>query len=326
MTDGRRSHSRAARRWIAVIAFTTALFLVATGMLLLLGGRPQKPAATRVVVAHAADPSAVAALPDGAFRYTERRTGRIREVDRRGRLRAALVASVQVRSSPGQRGLLGLAVDRHDATFAAWTRRTDGRLVVGQVAPGATRLVWVGPPSAELANGGRLAFAPDGRLLLGVGDLQRPDRTSDPGAPNGKLLLLDSQREPTQTPRVLTSGWNNPFAFTYGPGNRLWVADNAPGQRPERITRGDRRAAPVATTGSFRPLAPAALVPLGRERLGLCGYVSRVMREVHIDGDRPERPGRVLVEKCAVAAAVLPDRRAVVTDDDTIRITTQPLH
>ncbi len=326
MISRRRPRSQAVRRWMLVMVATTALFLVATGILLLLGGRPQEPAGTRVVVARAADPSAVAALPDGAFRYAERRTGRIREVDRRGTLRAAALATVQVRSGPGQRGLLGLAIDRHDATFAAWTRRSDGRLVVGQVAPGATRLVWVGPMGATLANGGRLAFTPDGRLLLGVGDLEQPARTADPVAPNGKLLLLDPQREPTQAPRVLTGGWNNPFAFAYGSGDRLWVADNAPGQRPERITRGDRKGAPVATTGTLRPLAPAALVSLGQGRLGLCGYVSRLMREVRLDGDRPERPGRVLVEGCAVAAAVLPDRRVVVTDDNTIRVTTRPLY
>ncbi len=301
------------------------MFLVATGILLLVKDHPQRPAATRLLVARAADPSAVVALPDGALRYAERLTGRVREIDPQGQLRRELVARVSVRSTPGQRGLLGLAVDRHGATFAAWTRRSDARLVVGQVAPGPVRLVWTGPRSATLANGGRLAFTPDGRLLIGIGDLERPGRTADPAAPNGKLLLLDTRREPTQVPRVVTGGWNNPFAFTYAPGGELWVADNAPGQRPERITRGDRKGAPVATTGTLRPLAPSALVSLGPHRLGLCGYVSRVMREIRVDGDGPTPPGRVLVDGCAIAATVLPDGRVVVTDDDTIRITTRPL-
>ncbi len=301
------------------------MFLVATAVLLVVGGRPEKPAATRVLVAGAGDPSAVAAMSDGGFRYAERRTGRVRQVDRRGRLNARSVARVEVRASSGQRGLLGLAIDRQGATFAAWTRRSDGRLVVGQVAPGPTRLVWEGPISATLANGGHLVSTRDGRLLIGIGDLERPDLTARSASPNGKLLLLDPQREPTQTPRVLTAGWNNPFAFAYAPGNQLWVADNAPGRRPERITRGDLHHAPVVTTGALRPIAPSALVSLGHHRLGLCGYVSRVMREVRIGGDRPSSPGRVLVQSCAIAAAVLSDGRVVVTDDRTVRVTVDPL-
>lgn len=320
-----RRFGRVVRTWLILVGATAVCFVVATTIVALLLGRPEKSAATEVVVADAADPSAVAVLPDGAFRYAERRTGRIRQVDPNGRLRSRVVASVAVRSTPGQRGLLGLAIDPKGETFAAWTRRSDGRLVVGQVAPGATRLVWEGPASADLANGGRLAFAPDGRLLIGIGDLEQPSRTADPGAPNGKLLLLDPHREPSQIPRVLTSGWNNPFAFSYAPGGDLWVADNAPGRRPERITRGDRTGGPQTTTGALRPMAPAALVALSDHRLGVCGYISRVMREVRIDGDRPSPPGRVLVRRCAIAAAVLPDGRVVVTDDHSVSVTSRPV-
>ena len=97
---------------------------------------------SRVLVAEAAEPTALAPLADGGLRYAERVTGRIREVSADGRLRAEPVALVAV-VSDGQRGLLGLAVDQFDRTFAAWTR-PDGRLVVGQVAGGpdpAPRLI-----------------------------------------------------------------------------------------------------------------------------------------------------------------------------------------
>lgn len=316
----------AARRWAWVIGAVTLVFLAATSVLWVVG-RPDRnrPMATRILVARAAEPSAVVALGSGGFLYAERRTGRIREVDPRGHLRASTVARVPVRSEPGQRGLLGLAVDRRGRTFAVWTRASDGRLVVGQVTPAPIRLVWVGPASTDLANGGRLAFAPDGRLLIGVGELQRPSLTADPKAPNGKLMTLDAEGEPTQRPRTVSSGWHNPFAFTYRPDGSLWLADNAPGRKAERITRGDRRGAPVATTGALRPVAPSALVPLGRDRLGLCGYVSRVMREVRVDGDQPSPPGPILVEHCAIAATVLRDGRVVVTDDESIRVTLRPL-
>lgn len=326
MVDRGHRLPAAVRRWTWITTAVTIVFLVATALLWVLG-RPDRarPFSTRVIVGHAADPSAVVALPSGGFLYSERRTGRIREVDARGHLRSSSVARVPVRAEPGQRGLLGLAVDRRGATYAAWTRASDGKLVVGRVAPGEARLVWVGPMSTTLANGGRLAFAPGGRLLIGIGELERPSRTADPKTPNGKLLTLDPRGEPSQKPRTVSSGWHNPFAFTYLPDGRLWLADNAPGRKAERITRGDRPGAAVATTGALRPVAPSALVPLGRDRLGLCGYVSRVMREVRLDGDRPSSPGRILVERCAIAAAVLRDGRVVVTDDESIRVTARPL-
>src|SRR5665648_375351 len=100
------------------------------------------------------------------------------------------------------------------------------------------RIVWCGPPSATLANGGHLAFAPDGRLLIGIGDLQHPRRAQRADTPNGKLLSLRPDGPPTQRPAVVSSGWNNPFAFTFTPSGTLWVADNSPGTRPERLAPG----------------------------------------------------------------------------------------
>jgi len=326
-----------------MVAGITAVLLAATAVLWTGGRHDGGPAASPagatsdVVVAHAASPSAIVALSDGGFRFAERRSGRIREVDGRGRLRRAALATVGVRPGPGQRGLLGLAIDRSGATFAAWTRASDGRIVVGQVAPGPTRLVWLGPPSAELANGGRLAFAPvaspigadarlaAGALVVGIGDLQAPSRGADPDTANGKLLALDPDGRPDQRPTTVSAGWNNPFAFTFTGDGRLWVADNAPGRRPERLARADHRGSTQATTGRLRPLAPSALVALGDHRLGVCGYVSRTMREVRLDGDRPSAPGRILIDKCAVAAAVLADGRVAFADDDTIRVTRRPL-
>ena len=302
------------------------VFLAVTAALLTIGDdRHEPPAATRILVARAADPSAVVALPHGGFRYAERLSGRIREVDGDGRLRPTPVAVVAVRSSPGQRGLLGLAVDDRGTTFAAWTRRSDGRLVVGRVAPAPNRLVWIGPPSADLANGGHLAFTTDGRLLIGIGDLEQPQRKTDRTSPNGKLLTLDPHGRSDQRPEVVSARWNNPYAFTYAHDGSLWVADNAAGRKPERIGRGDRRDPPMATTGGLRPFAPSALVPLGKDRLGVCGYVGRVMREVRIVGGRPESPGRVLIDRCVIAAAVLADGRVVVTDENAVRVTVHPM-
>ena len=50
---------------------------------------------------------------------------------------------------------------------------------------------------------------------------------------------LDPTGDPTQSPKVLSQGWNNPFAYDISGLDHLWVADNSPGTQPERIGRGD---------------------------------------------------------------------------------------
>ncbi|MEO7557260.1 MAG: hypothetical protein ABIV94_11725, partial [Acidimicrobiales bacterium] len=112
------------------------------------------------------DVAAMVALPDGGVRVGVRSTGVIEDVSPSGTV-GPVIAQLDVRAD-GQRGLLGLSVDASGRTFASWTR-PDGRLVVGQVAPGPTRIVWEGPPSADFATGGHLAPV-GGRLLIGIGD------------------------------------------------------------------------------------------------------------------------------------------------------------
>jgi hypothetical protein len=94
--------------------------------------------------------AAMVALPGGGLLFGERATGRVRRADADGRVMVAPVAEVDV-STRGQRGLLGLAVDRAGRVFAAWTA-LDGHLLVGLVAPGSRRTVWRGPASAVLAK------------------------------------------------------------------------------------------------------------------------------------------------------------------------------
>ena len=153
----------------------------------------------------------------GGLLYAERLTGRVRRVTRRGRLEPQPVAAVAV-STAGQRGLLGVARDAGDRLFVAFTARDrERRIRVARVAP-TYRTVWTGPPSSRLANGGHLAFdASRRRLVLGVGDLQDRSAAADPVAPNGKLLLIDPDGDPAQTPQVLSGGWNNPFGVRREP-------------------------------------------------------------------------------------------------------------
>lgn len=270
------------------------------------------------------DPTALAVEPSGSLLVAERTAGRVRRIAADGTLETEPVATVAVRTD-GQRGLVGIAVKPPTGeVYAAWTRSSDGRLVVGRVAPDQ-EVVWVGPRSADLANGGTLRFRDD-RLLIGVGDLQQPDLLDDPDAPNGKVLSLDPAAPATQTPRVLSSGWNNPYALTVLGNGEVWVADNAPGRRPERLGRADIDA-PAADLPGRR--APAALIELPDGRLAVCGYLTDELRVVERDhrGDELDTDvGDVVTEVCRTSAAVLPDSRVAVATDEAVVITQLPTH
>ena len=264
----------------------------------------------------AADPVALVGLGDGRMAVGERLTGRIVAVDRSGRGPRQLLATVDVAEQPkGQRGLLGVAAIG-ESLYASWTRAADGRLVVAQVLPGPQRLVWEGPPSSDLANGGHLAVDHSGLLLIGIGDLQAAEKTPDPTTPNGKLLALDPAGPPGQQPTDVRGGWNNPFGFTVLRDGTVWVADNAPGTRAERIgpVRGEQ---PLTDLPGKR--APSALVQLGPDRLGLCGYLTGDLVEVRTGP--PPRVGKVLMKDwCRTGAAALGDGDVAVSDGDVVRI------
>ena len=267
--------------------------------------------------------AAMVALPGGGLRFGERLTGQIREVDPGGRLLPQPVATVTV-STGGQRGLLGLAIDATGRTFAAWTR-PDRRLVVGQVAPGPERLVWLGPETTRLANGGHLVVTPDSDLVVGIGNLQARARVSDPNAPNGKLLRLDPDGTADQLPDVISSGWNNPFAFTFTPSGALWVADNAGRGQAERLARGDVAGQPTSVTPLRGTLAPSGLAAIDDDNLALCGFVSRRLDAYDVArAGRARRSTLPLATNCAIGVIRLADGSLAYANRTSIRQIPQP--
>jgi hypothetical protein len=261
--------------------------------------------------------AAMVPLAEGGLRLGERLSGRVLDVDAEGRSRG-VVARVPV-STEGQRGLIGLAVDEGGRTFATWTR-PDGRIVVGQVAPGRRRIVWRGPRSTNLANGGTLRFDPGGGLIVGIGDLEDRARLDDPASPNGKLLRLDPDGPADQDPEVVSGGWNNPYAFALTPSGDLWVADNSPGDAPERLARGDRGPRPADVTELEGTRAPAGLEALGDDELVLCGFVSRRLERFRIEDGRAVPAGEPLARDCALGVRRLADGRLAYSTREEIRV------
>lgn len=284
------------------------------------------------IVRDAVDPVAPVALPLGGFVYAERTTGQIVAVDS---------TTVPERSqipdqlaTDGQRGLLGLAVRQVaiavdiDATgdvasrsagtevYASWTRASDGRLVVGRVVGDRPGLVWEGPVSTDVANGGSLAFR-GGELLIGVGELQDPVAVSDPTSPNGKILALDPDGDRDQVPTVVVAGFHNPFALTVVDGE-IWVADNAPGDAAETLWRigADGEA---QTTGLGGKRAPSGLAVASGPELLLCGFVSQGVERIAVPDSGLDAPdGRIDDLPCATGITVLADGSIVTATADAL--------
>lgn len=266
-------------------------------------------------------PASMAALPDGGLVYGELRTGTVLKTSGPGRPGGLpdadlVLATIDV-STSGQRGLLGLA-EREGELYASWTD-PDRRLVVAQIAPGPRRDVWHGPVTADLGNGGRIAFDPEGHLVIGVGDMQAPKKVGDPAEPNGKMLRLDPDGPPTQTPEMISSGWNNPFAFAITPAGEMWVADNAPGAGPERLARGDLSSEPSVITELPADTIPTGLAVLGDGSIVLCGLRGDLVRYA-IDGDGVARRDDVLRDDCALGVVLLADGRLAYATEDSIRV------
>jgi hypothetical protein len=295
------------------------LIAAGTVIALTLTHRSSRHVAVHTLLAHADFPDALVPLPDGGLLYAEKNTGRVREVTSSGRLRPRPVASVKVEVA-GQRGLLGLALAPTGSIFACWVDPR-GQIVVGRVAPGPARIVWRGPTSTEVANGGRLAFAPDGSLVVGIGNLENAPLASDPSAPNGKLLELNPDGPPTQRPKVISSDWHNPFAFTFTPNGQLWVADNSPGDAPERLARGDAGGRPADVT-NIEPLhtVPSGLAALSDHELVMCGYLSHTLQLYRIGQDGLAGPdGGPLADDCALGVVVAGNGSLVYANTTSIR-------
>jgi glucose/arabinose dehydrogenase len=172
--------------------------------------------------------------------YVVEQPGRIRVVER-GRVRAA--AFLDVRSlvvAGGEQGLLGLAFSpryARDRTFYVnYTARGDGstrvvryRAAGGRALPGsAQEILRVEQPYAN-HNGGNLAFGPDGKLWVGLGDGgsggDPENRAQNPATLLGKMFRLDV-RKARPAPELVAIGLRNPWRYSFDRATRdLWIGD-----------------------------------------------------------------------------------------------------
>jgi glucose/arabinose dehydrogenase len=181
-------------------------------------------------------PWEIAFLPDGRALVTER-PGRVRLLERDGRLRKDPVARVAV-STQGEGGLLGLAVDPdfpvNRFVYLYYTTAGGMRLERRRFAHGHLeheRSLVDGIAAGRIHDSGRIAFGPDRRLYVATGDAGHGELAQRTDSLNGKFLALtpEQYRGSGGTPEIVSLGHRNPQGFDWEPGSaRLIATEHGP--------------------------------------------------------------------------------------------------
>jgi glucose/arabinose dehydrogenase len=211
--------------------------------------------------------------------YVVRRNGTIVTVDRgRALPRPFLDLRGQV-AGGGLRGLFSVAFHpgyrRNGELFVNYVGR-DGDIYVTRfkavhgLAALSSRRVLIRVATAtsdpEGHYGGQLAFGPDGRLYVGLGDGNRPESAQDPSTLLGKLVRFDVDK-PGALPEIVAYGLRNPWRMSFDRATGdLYIGDVGETRREEvdRLPKGFRGVANFgwpAWEGLVRISSPATDLP-----------------------------------------------------------------
>ncbi|MEM7749740.1 MAG: PQQ-dependent sugar dehydrogenase [Pseudomonadota bacterium] len=218
--------------------------------------KPQQPtgAKTQVIAKGLVHPWGMQFLPDGRVIVTER-PGAIRIVDKSGRVSKPLSGAPKV-SARGQGGMLDIALAPDFATsrilFVSYSQPR-GR---GQNGTSVARLKFVSDTQGDRledlkvifkqlpANGGglhfgsRLAFAPDGKLFVTLGERYQKFYAQDPKTHYGKIVRINADGSVPQDnpfigdqykalPHIWSIGHRNPQSAAIHPeSGKLWTVEH----------------------------------------------------------------------------------------------------
>jgi glucose/arabinose dehydrogenase len=189
-------------------------------------------------------PSGFTFAPNGSIWYLERGTGEVhRLVPSTGD--DHLVTTIGGVDGSGERGALGIALHPDwpgvplvyvyvTRTHAGHLQNQVVRFKVTNGTGGPLRILLGSPASASpYHNGGHIAFGPDRRLYVMVGDGHHDANAQDRSHNlRGKMLRLrfDGSAAPSNLfGRIWSYGHRNSFGFTFDPRTgRLWETENGP--------------------------------------------------------------------------------------------------
>lgn len=214
-------------------------------------------------------PWSLAFLPDGGLLVTER-AGRLRVIDAGSGLRPEPVAGVPQAHVAGQAGLFDVAL-APDVAHSRWlylsyacgdaaannTCLARGRFTGAMLSD--VRTVFEAQPNkrGNAHYGGRIAFLPDGTLVLTLGDgFDYREQAQDPGNHIGTLVRLNADGSlPGDNPfgnAVWSYGHRNPQGLAYDDVTRRLIShEHGPrgGDEINIIEPGSNYGWPIATSG-----------------------------------------------------------------------------
>ena len=238
------------RRWTAI----GCVVALAVGAVALLGGgalASSSAASPRLapVVRGLSNPVVFVQAPGEPNRfYVVEQQGTIRIVEK-GKVRAAPFLDIRSRVvAGGEQGLLGLAFPKNYAKtrtfYVNYTAAGSGATVIdryrvrsGRALPASRQQLLTVPQPYANHNGGHLAFGPDGKLWVGLGDGgsggDPENRAQDRSTLLGKMFRLDvAKRSPS--PELVAVGLRNPWRYTFDRRTGdLWIGDVGQGEIEE---------------------------------------------------------------------------------------------
>lgn len=185
----------------------------------------------------------VAFAPDGTMFVADKDAGQIRVV-RDGEILGRPFVELPVQVTVNETGLLGVAVDPgfpNEPWIYAYYTGTDMRNYLVRIRAEGDRgteiqpLLDLLPATAGWHNGGDLAFGPDGKLYVSVGDGHDGSRSQDPNGIGGRILRLNPDGSiPDDNPLgsdnpTFALGSRNSFGLCFDPvSGDLWETENGP--------------------------------------------------------------------------------------------------
>ncbi len=243
-------------------------------------------------------PWALAFLPDGDLLFTER-GGTVRII-KNGVLQQEPVGELANVAAIGEGGLLGMALHPSFATnqyvYFYYTYSVSGgvtknRLVRVKYGNGAltneTTLIDA-VPGANIHNGGRIKFGPDGYLYIGTGDAAEPSQAQDTSSLAGKILrVTDDGSAAPGNPfgnRVYSFGHRNPQGLAWDASGQLWESEHGQTATDElnKIVAGNNYGWPTIVgdeqqSGMESPVAHSGTdtwAPSGMSIIGSTAYIA----------------------------------------------------
>jgi glucose/arabinose dehydrogenase len=197
--------------------------------------------ALEVVLTGLEAPWSLAFAPDGRLFVTER-PGRVR-IAQNGALLPQPALTVSDVAATGEAGVMGIALHPNFGAnrfvYVAYTARVGGGMVNRVVRYreagsqlGEPMVILDNIPAANIHDGGRIKFGPDGKLYLTMGDAAVPSLSQDLASLNGKILRLnDDGSLPADNPFpssfVYSLGHRNPQGIDWQPGTgELWGTEH----------------------------------------------------------------------------------------------------